>query len=613
MNDSLIYNLREALLINTSKKADQKIFDSLVEAILDTTNCSMCSLWSINNNSTPGKKEDIFQSISIIARKLKCKEYDFNDSVLELKGTFIQKTIKNTKPYYIGDRSDHKNKDCLEILNLNYFIGIPIPDFSTPTKTIAVLKLSYTDTPKIEHIELFAIIIRDYISSTLYRHMVWKKQQVMDDLIKNYKEKGQKKIANIFYPILHNILPKYCIAEASSVFIWDSYNYRYNLLRSTAKLTNLKGVEIKNHNAVFYLVGEGLTGKVAAEGEDARVARIYDNLEQLEKDNNPDYEHKYREITTHIGKTMLVVPILRPSNPKEVIGIIRFVNKINPKGSVVDYFNDEDAELVNYASNYLALNIDYFLGEEDRSNFISKLSHESSNPAIAIRGTADRIKRKMGDPAFMRFRLNAYLESIINFANLQIQQASTNLYISKNHRDVPKSKKYTIRKYSLLHLIKQSKETVIPLAREIGLSFDDIKIENELSKWELYVDEPAFVAVFYNLLTNAIKYHNPQTKFSVKIRGEETEESLLINVSDNGLGILEKDVEKIFLLGVRGVNVSKYNVNGYGIGLHVIKQIIKDFDGAIRVQNCNSPTIFEIKLPKKLFNNKYTQSEKWNQ
>jgi signal transduction histidine kinase len=83
-------------------------------------------------------------------------------------------------------------------------------------------------------------------------------------------------------------------------------------------------------------------------------------------------------------------------------------------------------------------------------------------------------------------------------------------------------------------------------------------------------------------------------------------------VSDNGLGIMETEVEKIFLFGFRGKNVTQYKATGFGIGLHVIYYIIKDFGGEIKVSNCSSPTTFEIKLPKYLLNDNYTKTEKWN-
>jgi signal transduction histidine kinase len=604
MEDSLlIRNLQKALLTNTLKKANKEMFDNLVDAIVDTTNCSMCSLWSINN-STREKKENegTFQSISIISRNLKGEIYDSDNVVLPLHGTFIEKTIENKKPYYMGYRSDHRLQDYIKKFNLNFFIGIPIPDFSNPIKTIAVLKLSYIDYQEIDQkeIELFANLIRSYISSSLNRNIELKKLEVMEYLVKNYQDKGtEKNIKNIFNPIIKTILRKYCDYEGASFFMWDSYVNQYKLISTTGIIETINENDYQN---IYYQAGEGLTGKVAYE----KKSIIYDKLND-EEQNVPEYKHKFIETTTHIGTTMLVVPIFRPSKKDEIIGILRFVNKKNPVNSdVVDFFNDTDEEIISYVSKYLALIIDYFLAEEERNDFISKLSHEFSAPANAIRVTADRLLKLGNDETYIKRYFKSYVESIWYFAELQLQRTTTNLFVSKNRRNIPKFQKYNSSWTSIKDMISKSKIVVTPIAREEGLRFDNIQIDENFPSWLLFVDEFAFTSIFYNLLTNAMKYRNTNLDFYVTITGYETDENLIINVSDYGLGIEKKDKENIFLLGFRGENVTKRNANGLGIGLHVIKQIINDFGGEISVTNLKSPTKFEIKLPKYLLTDSYT-------
>jgi len=621
MNSYLIHNLLEALVKNTSQKADQHLFDSLIQSIIDVTRCTLCSLWSINNNNTHKEEnEDAFQSISIIARKLKNGYYPFQDFVLELEDTFMQKTIENAESYYEGTRADHKQQECLEILNLNHFIGIPIPDFEDSTrKTIAVLKLSFTDYPEIVDKKMFAEIIRDYISSSLYRHMLLKKQDVMKALMDNYEKYGQTRdLSGIFAPILKTILYENCCAyEGASFFIWDSFMNYYTLLSTNSEI-ELEVIDDdkkyykkinnkKDYHEVFYQSGDGLTGQVA----ETNKSMIYDDLNVEE--NNPQYLHKSRELTTNQGKTMMVVPIFRPSKTDEVIGILRLVNKKNKKnGNFLDYFNDTDEKLVNYACKYLALTIDYFLAEEEQHNFISKLSHEFRTPANTIRITSDRLIKNKKNRDFLNDNFDSYMESIFFSAELQIQQSTTNMYVSKTRTRLPKAQRYTVSKHSLKDIINRAKTTVIPIAREMKVTFDSIVINQNLPGWNLYIDDVAFITVFYNLLTNTIKYHNNKYYFHVHISGHETPDSLVINVSDYGLGIDKKDENKIFLMGYRGKNITKKNVTGFGIGLPVIKQIINDFGGKIRVANLKSPTTFEIKLPKYLLNDNYTKKEEWN-
>lgn len=82
---------------------------------------------------------------------------------------------------------------------------------------MAVLKLSYINELQINQLELWANTIRDFISSSLHRYLLLQKQQIIDDLIKNYQKRGQEKnIANIFEPIIDIIRTKYCICDGAS-------------------------------------------------------------------------------------------------------------------------------------------------------------------------------------------------------------------------------------------------------------------------------------------------------------------------------------------------------------------------------------------------------------
>jgi len=166
--------------------------------------------------------------------------------------------------------------------------------------------------------------------------------------------------------------------------------------------------------------------------------------------------------------------------------------------------------------------------------------------------------------------------------------------------------------YLLEDIIKQGKNSVIPIARVEKIPFDSININ--IPDWKLYVDEGAFIMVFANLLINAIKYRKSQRNedFYVGITGIESDgDWLIINVTDSGLGVDDEDKEKIFLLGYRVKNAVKQISDGFGVGLHLVSQIIKDFGGEISLTNLREPTIFQIKLPRKLFHDNYTREATW--
>ena len=600
----MINKLREKLL-NASIHNGDVLIRETIEAIHSTMECDMCTLWSINHNNTISNREkSSFNSASLIVRCLKegikYSTYQREDYAHPLPGSFIEKvltlTVTKNASYYDCPINDdmceyHKSISTLKDMGLLYLISIPIWK-DERNNTLAFVKLAYKKNPNFDSsvISVIANDINKAVASALTRYQLYQQQQILNDLMQSYKQ-GKNSLKDIFYPVIHTIFRKYFDYEGASVFIWDSFDNRFNLLSTTGLLPY--------YGDIFYEIGEGLTGKAAEE----KVEKIYDDIVFLEEEKIPPHIHKYREKTQKRGETMLVVPILRTSKSEEVLGIIRFTNKINKqsirgKEHQLDYFNDNDIELIRNAFHYFALNIEYFQAEDERKGFISKMSHEFKAPASAIRTTAERALRKfrMNDTHFMRLIFEHYMQSIIDYADLQIMQATSNLFLTKLRN---KNYKFKISTYSIFDIIKESINIIRPIARDHNARFDNIQIAASFPKILVSVDKEAFIMVFYNLLTNAIKYQSDN--FDVLFSAEDTPEGLIIFVSDWGIGISEADTSKLFHLGVRSENARKMNAEGYGVGLHVVKLIIDAFGGEIRVSHPQKPTTVEIKLPRKLY------------
>lgn len=601
---SLLHKLQGKLLDASTLNGEDLILET-INRIHSLAECDMCTLWSINHNNTLSDSETgSFDSASLVVRLLKkgiiYPSYNRVDFSHPLPGSFTEKVFEKTKmdkvSYFHHSINDdilfcHKSRETLLEMGISYFFCIPICD--DKRVTIALLILAYKAPPSFDpsFCSDIANVINKAVASVLSRHHLYQKQQILSDLMDNYS-RGKTSLKDIFHPVINRIFRKYFDYEGASVFIWDSFDNRYNLLLST-------GLQ-EDEDEVFYKVGEGLTGRAAVE----KKAKIYDDIIHLEDDQIPPHIHKYREKTDARGETMLVVPILSTSNQEEVLGVIRFTNKINTqsrKGNkhILDFFNDNDIELIKNAFHYLALNVENYLAEEERKAFISKMSHEFNAPASAIRITAERALRKfkMNDTRFMRLMFPHYMESIIDYSNLQLMQATSNLFLTNLTKN--KNPKLNIDKYSLKDIIKESVNIIRPIARDHEVMFNNIHVANDFPNITLNVDKEAFVMVFYNMLTNAIKYHDED--FEVNISAKETLESLIISISDKGIGILEADVSRIFNLGVRSENAKKMNAEGYGIGLHVVKLIINTFGGEITVSHKHNPTTFEIKLPRSLY------------
>lgn len=100
-------------------------------------------------------------------------------------------------------------------------------------------------------------------------------------------------------------------------------------------------------------------------------------------------------------------------------------------------------------------------------------------------------------------------------------------------------------------------------------------------KTEVVLDPSLLKNVFINLLSNAIKFspENATIYFRSKVTGDKIE----ISVKDEGIGMSEEDKKHLFERFFRGTNVT--NIQGTGLGLHIVGKYIELMDGNIRVKS----------------------------
>ena len=120
----------------------------------------------------------------------------------------------------------------------------------------------------------------------------------------------------------------------------------------------------------------------------------------------------------------------------------------------------------------------------------------------------------------------------------------------------------------------------------------DIALE-EVNKVVIPHDQNWTAEAIFNIIDNAVKYTPECGK--IKIRIESYEIFTRIDVQDNGIGIKEDEIPKIFTRFYRGENA--WDVEGAGIGLYITRKIVTMQGGYIKVKSNSSGSIFSIFLP----------------
>jgi len=141
------------------------------------------------------------------------------------------------------------------------------------------------------------------------------------------------------------------------------------------------------------------------------------------------------------------------------------------------------------------------------------------------------------------------------------------------------------------------KEIFNQIINSLKPQFDKKSIKiNFLSNLSVAIetDKYKLSQILYNLLTNAYKYSSNNS--SVEIELIQSKDSLQIKISDNGYGIKEEELPRIFDAYYRGSDVLE--IQGDGIGLYVVKENLKQIKGSIEVfSKYGSGTSFIILLP----------------
>jgi two-component system phosphate regulon sensor histidine kinase PhoR len=112
----------------------------------------------------------------------------------------------------------------------------------------------------------------------------------------------------------------------------------------------------------------------------------------------------------------------------------------------------------------------------------------------------------------------------------------------------------------------------------------------------IYLDKDAISQAFLNLLSNAVKYSEDRKFIGVKISGDIG--SVMISVTDHGIGIAKGEMKKIFDKFYRVPNHRSKQTRGSGLGLTLTLHIIEAHGGSIEVESePGKGSSFTLRLP----------------
>ena len=221
---------------------------------------------------------------------------------------------------------------------------------------------------------------------------------------------------------------------------------------------------------------------------------------------------------------------------------------------------------------------------EIKSRFVSMASHEFRTPLSTILSSTALIgKYKEGSEQSQRDR---HIEKIRNSVK----------HLNELLEDFLSLGKLDDGKVQIHPVSFDPEETIADIVDEIrGLlkPGQELLVTHE-GKEKNFLDKTMLKNIISNLISNSIKFSGENTK--IMVDSKATTEGLHVSIKDEGIGIPEEDQPHLFSSFFRGKNV--INIQGTGLGLHIIKRYLTILNGSIHLQSkLNEGTRFDVFIP----------------
>lgn len=227
---------------------------------------------------------------------------------------------------------------------------------------------------------------------------------------------------------------------------------------------------------------------------------------------------------------------------------------------------------------------------EIKTDFVNNMTHELKTPISTISLASQMLKDKavIRDEKNLKHlakviddeskRLSQQVEKVLQMAIFDKGQIKLSLIEADIHQILEN----VIDNFSFQIKNKNGKLRLIPEAVDSNLQIDEVHFTN----------------LFTNLIDNAIKYCNTTPEIIISTSNHKN--GIMVSIEDNGIGISQDNLKRIFSKFYRVPTGNLHNVKGFGLGLNYVKAIVDAHGGQIKAESkLNKGTRFEVWFPKK--------------
>ncbi len=229
--------------------------------------------------------------------------------------------------------------------------------------------------------------------------------------------------------------------------------------------------------------------------------------------------------------------------------------------------------------------------ENVRREFVSNVVHEIRTPVTSIKGFIETLldgalhdrehaKRFLGIVARQTDRLNAIIEDLLSLSRIELESEKAEIKLEDDR---------------IVKVLRAAVELCETKAAKKKIGIDLVCGEEITAR----INPPLLEQAVVNLIDNAITYSPPRSEIRVEVnqKGNDT----IINVIDQGCGIAEEHLPRLFERFYRVDRARSRKLGGTGLGLAIVKHIIQAHGGRVTVESTpGEGSVFQVHLPRSL-------------